>query len=83
VRLVAIGLVAGLFSALFGVGGGIVIVPLLLLTGGWSSMRSVQRARSHVLPEVAVSKRSQDTGYGAARFAVGLLPHQELPEAAV
>ena len=54
-----------------------------LLTGGWSSMRSVQRARSHVLPEVAVSKRSQDTGYGAARFAVGLLPHQELPEAAV
>lgn len=30
-RLVAIGLVAGFFSALFGVGGGIVIVPLLLL----------------------------------------------------
>ena len=29
-RLVAIGLVAGFFSALFGVGGGIVIVPLLL-----------------------------------------------------
>ena len=30
-RLVAIGLVAGLFSALFGVGGGIVVVPLLIL----------------------------------------------------
>jgi len=30
-RLVLIGLVAGLFSALFGVGGGIVIVPLLIL----------------------------------------------------
>ncbi len=29
-RLVFIGLVAGLFSALFGVGGGIVIVPLLV-----------------------------------------------------
>ena len=29
-RLVLIGLVAGLFSALFGVGGGIVIVPLLV-----------------------------------------------------
>lgn len=28
--LILIGLVAGLFSALFGVGGGIVIVPLLL-----------------------------------------------------
>jgi uncharacterized protein len=31
VRLVLIGLVAGFFSALFGVGGGIVIVPLLVL----------------------------------------------------
>ena len=29
-RLVLIGLVAGVFSALFGVGGGIVIVPLLV-----------------------------------------------------
>jgi uncharacterized protein len=34
-RLVLIGLLAGVFSALFGVGGGIVIVPLLLLSGGW------------------------------------------------
>ena len=31
VKLAAIGLVAGVLSALFGVGGGIVIVPLLLL----------------------------------------------------
>ena len=34
-RLVLIGLVAGFFSALFGVGGGIVIVPLLLLLMKW------------------------------------------------
>ena len=30
-RLVLIGLVAGVFSALFGVGGGLIIVPLLIL----------------------------------------------------
>ncbi len=30
-RLVAIGLIAGVFSSLFGVGGGLVIVPLLVL----------------------------------------------------
>ena len=30
-RLVLIGLVAGFFSALFGVGGGIIAVPLMLL----------------------------------------------------
>jgi uncharacterized membrane protein YfcA len=35
VRLVLIGLVAGFFSALFGVGGGIVIVPLLMLLCAW------------------------------------------------
>lgn len=34
-RLILIGLTAGFFSALFGVGGGIVIVPLLLLAGRW------------------------------------------------
>jgi uncharacterized membrane protein YfcA len=34
VRLVAIGLVAGVFSAFFGVGGGIVAVPLLILLAG-------------------------------------------------
>jgi uncharacterized protein len=35
VRLVLIGLTAGFFSALFGVGGGIVIVPLLVLLLGF------------------------------------------------
>ena len=34
-RLILIGLTAGFFSALFGVGGGIVIVPLLLLISRW------------------------------------------------
>lgn len=33
-RLVGIGLVAGVFSALFGVGGGIIAVPLLVLALG-------------------------------------------------
>ena len=33
-RLVAIGLAAGTFSALFGVGGGIIAVPLLILFVG-------------------------------------------------
>jgi uncharacterized membrane protein YfcA len=36
VRLIAIGSVAGLFSALLGVGGGTVIVPLLVLVAAYS-----------------------------------------------
>ena len=55
-KLVAIGLVAGLFSALFGVGGGIVIVPLLILllafdgkvaTGDLAGGDRDHRARRH------------------------------------
>ena len=34
-RLIAIGLAAGFFSALFGVGGGIVVVPLLIFAAGF------------------------------------------------
>ena len=34
-RLVFIGLAAGVFSALFGVGGGLIVVPLLLLLERW------------------------------------------------
>ena len=36
-KLVLIGLVAGLFSSLFGVGGGIVIVPLLVMAAGFAT----------------------------------------------
>ncbi len=34
-KLGLIGVVAGLFSALFGVGGGLIIVPLLILTAAF------------------------------------------------
>jgi hypothetical protein len=39
-KLALTGLVAGLFSTLFGVGGGIVIVPLLILFVGFESRRA-------------------------------------------
>jgi uncharacterized membrane protein YfcA len=35
VRLLLIGVAAGFFSALFGVGGGILVVPLLVLAAGY------------------------------------------------
>ena len=37
VALPAIGLAAGFFSALFGVGGGVIVVPLLILLLGYST----------------------------------------------
>jgi uncharacterized membrane protein YfcA len=40
-RLALIGVVAGFFSALFGVGGGLVIVPLLILVLHWEERRAM------------------------------------------
>ncbi|MGW9270368.1 FGGY family carbohydrate kinase [Microbacterium sp. NPDC055599] len=40
-----------------------------VLTGGWSSMASVVRARRLVLPDVTVATHDEATAYGAALFA--------------
>lgn len=40
-----------------------------LLTGGWSKMASVVRARTLVLPGVSLSTHDEGTAYGAALFA--------------
>lgn len=40
-----------------------------LLTGGWSKMASVVRARELVLPAVSLSMHDEGTAYGAALFA--------------
>jgi sugar (pentulose or hexulose) kinase len=37
-----------------------------VLSGGWSSMRSVRRARARVLPGLQISDRAEGTAYGAA-----------------
>jgi uncharacterized membrane protein YfcA len=41
VRLVAIGLAAGFFGALFGVGGGIVMVPLLIGVAAFAARQAM------------------------------------------
>jgi uncharacterized membrane protein YfcA len=53
VPLVAIGLLAGLFSALLGVGGGTVIVPLLLL-GAAYSLRSASATSLAAVALIAI-----------------------------
>ena len=60
-RLIGIGLLAGFFGALFGVGGGIVIVPLLLLLCAFDQ----RRASATSLAAILVSSIA-----GAATYAL-------------
>lgn len=48
-KLVGIGLVSGFFGALFGVGGGIVIVPLLVLLYGFGQRRASATSLAAIL----------------------------------
>ena len=59
-RLVLIGLVAGVFSSMFGVGGGIVIVPLLLMFAGFAA----KEATATSLGAIAITALSGVVLYG-------------------
>jgi uncharacterized protein len=59
--LAGVGLVAGLFSGLLGVGGGIVIVPLLVLLTGHSQHDAHATSLAAILPIAAI---------GAATFGL-------------
>ena len=48
-KLAGIGLLAGLFGALFGVGGGIVIVPLLVLMLAFDQRRAAATSLAAIL----------------------------------
>jgi len=60
-RLTAIGTVAGLFSGLFGVGGGVVIVPLLVLWLGFGE----REATGTSLAAIAVIAAAATVVHGA------------------
>ena len=70
-RLVAIGLAAGVFSAFFGVGGGIVAVPLFILLVGLSDREATATSLGAIVITAAAgvivfSFRGQvEVGYAA------------------
>ncbi len=72
VRLAAIGTVAGLFSGLFGVGGGIVIVPLLVLWLGFGE-REASGTSLAAIAIIAAVAAGVHGGYGNVHLREGLL----------
>jgi hypothetical protein len=62
-RLAAIGTAAGLFSGLFGVGGGLVIVPLLILWLGFGEREATGTSLAAIVVIAAVATAAQ-AAYG-------------------
>ncbi len=71
-RLAAIGTLAGLFSGLFGVGGGIVMVPLLMLWLGYGAREATGTSLAAIILIAAVAVVTH-AGYGNVDVEKGLL----------
>lgn len=71
-KLAAIGTAAGLFSGLFGVGGGTVIVPLLLLTLGYGEREATGTSLAAIV-FIAAFGAAVAAGYGDVRLGEALL----------
>jgi len=70
--LVGIGTAAGLFSGLFGVGGGTVMVPLLVLVMGLDERRATSVSLGAIVVIAAAAVLAQGA-YGQVRVVEGLL----------
>src|SRR4249920_1835726 len=55
VLLVAIGLFAGVLSGVFGIGGGVVIVPALIYLAGFSQHRATGTSLAVLLPPIGLA----------------------------
>jgi len=71
-KLAATGTMAGLFSGLFGVGGGIVMVPLLILWLGYGERRATGTSLAAIVVISAMATLLQGA-YGNVAFGKGLL----------
>jgi uncharacterized membrane protein YfcA len=71
-RLAAIGTTAGLFSGLFGVGGGVVMVPLLVLWLGYGEREATGTSLAAIVIIAAVAT-AVHAAYGNVHLREGLL----------
>jgi hypothetical protein len=71
-RLAAIGTLAGAFSALFGVGGGTVIVPLLILWLGYQEREATGTSLAAIVL-IALLGVAGHGAFGNVDFAKGVL----------
>jgi uncharacterized protein len=73
IKLAAIGTIAGLFSGLFGVGGGTVIVPLLIFWFGYRERLATGTSLAAIVLIGALGAVAQGGIYGNVHVLTGLL----------
>jgi uncharacterized protein len=71
-QLAAVGTAAGAFSGLFGVGGGVVIVPLLVLWLGYGEREAAGTSLAAIVV-IAAAAMAIQAGYGNVHVREGLL----------
>ena len=71
-QLAAIGTAAGVFSGLFGVGGGTVIVPLLIIWLGYGEREATGTSLAAIIVIAAIAAGAQGA-YGNVDVAKGVL----------
>jgi uncharacterized protein len=72
-KLAAIGTAAGVFSGLFGVGGGTIIVPLLILWLGYGERLATGTSLAAIVLIGALGALAQGGIYGNVHVVTGLL----------
>jgi uncharacterized protein len=72
-KLAAIGTLAGIFSGLFGVGGGTVIVPLLILWFGYGERLATGTSLAAIVLIGVLGAVAQGGLYGNVHLETGLL----------
>ena len=72
--LLAIGVIAGVFAGMFGIGGGLIIVPALLFLLGLKELEAIGTSLAALIPPVGLLGAAEyyRNGYMNLRFA-GLL----------
>ncbi len=72
-RLAAVGTAAGIFSGLFGVGGGTVIVPLLIFMFGYGERLATGTSLAAIVVIALLAAALQGGAYGNVKVVTGLL----------
>src|SRR3954469_18548277 len=72
-RLAAIGTAAGVFSGLFGVGGGTVIVPLLILWFGFGERLATGTSLAAIIVIAIMAAALEGGAYGNVSVSKGLI----------